>query len=53
MSINLDGVFYGIKFALNQMVKQSFGGSIVNIGSMNGFYGLVNMSAYRSIVKYN
>jgi NAD(P)-dependent dehydrogenase (short-subunit alcohol dehydrogenase family) len=31
MSINLDGVFYGMKFALNQMVKQPNGGSIVNI----------------------
>jgi NAD(P)-dependent dehydrogenase (short-subunit alcohol dehydrogenase family) len=46
MSINLDGVFYGMKFALNQMVKQPTGGSIVNIGSMNGFRGLVNMGAY-------
>jgi NAD(P)-dependent dehydrogenase (short-subunit alcohol dehydrogenase family) len=46
MSINLDGVFYGMKFALSQMIKQPSGGNIVNIGSMNGFRGLVNMGAY-------
>lgn len=46
MSINLDGVFYGMKFALSQMIKQPTGGNIVNIGSMNGFRGLVNMGAY-------
>lgn len=46
MSINLDGVFYGMKYALNQMVKQETGGNIVNIGSMNGFRGLINMGAY-------
>ena len=46
MSINLDGVFYGMKFALSQMIKQPTGCNIVNIGSMNGFRGLVNMGAY-------
>jgi len=46
MSINLDGVFYGMKFALSQMIKQPTGGNIINIGSMNGFRGLVNMGAY-------
>ena len=46
MSVNLDGVFYGLKYALKQMSEQSGGGNIVNIGSMAGFRGLTNLGAY-------
>lgn len=46
MDVNVNGVFYGMKYALAQMTKQGKGGKIVNIGSMNGFRGLANMWAY-------
>lgn len=46
LDVNLNGVFYGMKYALAQMAQQESGGNIVNIGSMNGFRGLANMGAY-------
>ncbi|CAK9253495.1 unnamed protein product [Sphagnum jensenii] len=37
MGINLDGIFYGMKYQIQAMLKNS-GGSIVNIGSVEGTY---------------
>lgn len=40
MSVNLDGVFLGIKYALGPM-KKNGGGSIINISSIAGIVGMV------------
>ena len=45
MRINVDGVFYGTKAALTQMVDQG-SGSIVNISSISGKIGRANAPAY-------
>lgn len=45
MSINLDGVFLGTKYAIGAM-KKSGGGSIVNIASASGIVATYDVSAY-------
>ena len=45
MDINLDGVFYGLKYGLLQMVKQK-SGVILNMSSLAGLTGLSNISPY-------
>ena len=45
MSVNLDGVFLGTKFAIAAM-KRSGGGSIINISSTAGIVGESGLSAY-------
>ncbi len=45
MSINLDAVFYGMRFAIPQML-QTGGGAIVNMASILGSVGFANSSAY-------
>lgn len=45
MRINVDGVYYGTKAALNHMVDQS-SGSIVNISSISGKIGRSSAPAY-------
>ncbi|MBC7476836.1 MAG: SDR family oxidoreductase [Pseudorhodobacter sp.] len=45
MSINLDAVFYGIRFAIPQMLIAG-GGAIVNMASILGSVGFANSSAY-------
>ncbi|MBN9296276.1 MAG: glucose 1-dehydrogenase [Filimonas sp.] len=45
MSINLDGIFYGMKYEVAAML-QSGGGSIVNIGSVEGHTILPYNTAY-------
>ncbi len=46
MSVNLDGVFLGTKYAIGAM-KKSGGGSIINISSMAGIVGTIdNTAAY-------
>jgi len=45
IDINLNGVFYCMKYELQQMVKQN-GGTIVNTASVAGLRGLANSSAY-------
>lgn len=45
MSVNLDGVFYGMRYAIPEMLKAG-GGSIVNIASILGSVGFANAAAY-------
>jgi NAD(P)-dependent dehydrogenase (short-subunit alcohol dehydrogenase family) len=47
LSINLDGVFYSMKYELPEIVKAG-GGSIVNISSILGLVGWATASAYTS-----
>jgi NAD(P)-dependent dehydrogenase (short-subunit alcohol dehydrogenase family) len=47
MSINLDGVFLGTKYAMGAM-KKSGGGSIINISSAAGIIGTLDTSAYHA-----
>lgn len=45
MGVNLDGVFYGMRYAIPEMLK-SGGGAIVNIASILGTVGFANAAAY-------
>lgn len=45
MSVNLDGVFLGTKYAIEAM-KKSGGGSIINISSIEGLIGDRRLAAY-------
>jgi NAD(P)-dependent dehydrogenase (short-subunit alcohol dehydrogenase family) len=45
ISINLSGVFYGMRYQIPAMLE-SGGGSIVNIASILGLVGFANSSAY-------
>lgn len=45
IGINLDGVFYGMRFAIPEMLKAG-GGAIVNMASILGSVGFANSSAY-------
>ncbi len=47
MSVNLDGVFLGTKFAIGAM-KRTGGGSIINIASVAGLIGNPDASAYHA-----
>lgn len=47
MSINLDGVFLGMKHAIAAM-KATGGGSIVNLSSIEGLVGDPNLAAYNA-----
>jgi len=47
MSVNLDGVFLGTKFAIETM-KKTGGGSIINICSVAGLIGNPDASAYHA-----
>lgn len=47
MSVNLDGVFLGIKYGAEAMQKGG-GGSIVNMSSVGGLLGTINSSAYNA-----
>lgn len=48
ISINLSGVFYSMKYEIQQMVKQGQGGAIVNVASILGLVGFANSAAYVS-----
>lgn len=48
ISINLTGVFYGIKYAAIQMEKQGHGGAIVSTSSIEGTVGDPNLPAYNA-----
>ncbi len=45
MGINLDGVFYGMRYQIPAMLKRG-GGSIINVGSILSAVGFRNSSAY-------
>jgi len=45
LQVNLRGAFYCCKYAV-PLMRQAQGGSIVNIGSINGIQGLPNLVAY-------
>ncbi|MBE9637337.1 SDR family NAD(P)-dependent oxidoreductase [Salipiger mangrovisoli] len=45
IDVNLNGVFYGVRFAVPAM-KRAGGGAIVNMASMLGSVGIANSSAY-------
>lgn len=45
MSINLDGVFLGVKYGVGAM-KARGGGSIINLSSIEGLIGDPNLAAY-------
>jgi len=47
MSVNLDGVFLGIKYAV-QIMKQSGGGSIINLSSVGGLVGTMDSAPYNA-----
>ncbi|TKB43264.1 SDR family NAD(P)-dependent oxidoreductase [Thalassotalea mangrovi] len=46
LNVNLRGVFLGIKYASEQMVKQGHGGKIINIGSQASKSAFAHASAY-------
>jgi 3-oxoacyl-[acyl-carrier protein] reductase len=46
IGINLNGTFFGCKWAGKQMMEQPGGGSIINISSIAGVYGSTMMSHY-------
>ncbi|MEJ0023960.1 MAG: glucose 1-dehydrogenase [Alphaproteobacteria bacterium] len=46
MSINLDGVFLGMKYAT--MAMKAKGGSIINLSSIEGLIGDANLAAYNA-----
>ena len=45
ISINLNGVFYGMKYVIEVMMRQG-GGAIVNAASVGGIRGVGNQSGY-------
>jgi len=47
MSVNRDGVFLGIKYAV-QIMKQNGGGSIINLSSVGGLVGTINSAPYNA-----
>ena len=46
VGINLNGTFFGCKWAGRKMMEQPGGGSIINISSIAGVYGSTMMSHY-------
>lgn len=45
IDINLSGVFYGCKYAIDQMLKNG-GGAIINMGSIHSITGIVGSVGY-------
>ena len=45
IDVNLRGVFYGLKFVVNEMLKTG-GGTIVNTASLGGLVGMPTLGAY-------
>ena len=44
--VNVNGIFYGTKFAAEEMIKNGNGGRIINISSIIGVTGKLGCSAY-------
>jgi NAD(P)-dependent dehydrogenase (short-subunit alcohol dehydrogenase family) len=47
-AVHLDGAFLNVRAAARRMIGDSVAGAIVNIASINGFYGHRGMSGYAS-----
>jgi len=45
VDINLNGVFYGVKYAIDQMLKNG-GGAIINMGSIHSITGVLGSVGY-------
>lgn len=45
-AVNTKGVFFGLKFAIQQMLRQGNGGIILNVASMAGLGGAPKLTAY-------
>lgn len=48
IDVNLKGVFFGIKHAAKQMIKQGNGGKIINTASIAGLIGYPTLAHYSS-----
>ncbi|CAM3151531.1 short-chain dehydrogenase [Chryseobacterium flavum] len=48
ININLNGVFYGMKYQITQMRKQKSGGAVVNIGSIMSQVAEFGIASYAS-----
>lgn len=46
MDVNLKGMFFGGQYAARQMVKQGFGGVIINTSSVNAYLALDSQMVY-------
>lgn len=46
MSINMDGVFYGMKYGIDAMLEHGNGGVVINMGSTAGLVGFPNIPPY-------
>jgi len=46
IDVNLNGVYYGMKYGIAQMMKQGDGGNIVNISSIAGIVGVAGLPPY-------
>jgi meso-butanediol dehydrogenase / (S,S)-butanediol dehydrogenase / diacetyl reductase len=46
IDVNLSGVFYGMKFAIAQFLKQGGGGVVINTASVASLVGIEHASAY-------
>jgi NAD(P)-dependent dehydrogenase (short-subunit alcohol dehydrogenase family) len=48
LRVNLDSVFFGTRLAVQAMKKSNKGGSIVNVSSVAGLFGIPRAAAYAS-----
>lgn len=48
MTVNLDGVFLGVKYGIKGLKKSKSRGSIINLSSIEGLIGDANLAAYNA-----
>ncbi|KRK47324.1 SDR family oxidoreductase [Secundilactobacillus kimchicus] len=48
LAVNLDGVFFGTRLAIQRMKNKNLGASIINMSSIEGFIGDPNLGAYNA-----